>query len=591
MLYISSIVLYISPVTDDELADLVMVLRRVGAEIGGVEVKRAREKLPSSMVESISAFSNSPGGGVILLGVDEAQRFAVTGVPDPKTTMAKVQSLCADAMQPAVRPYIQAHEFEGEVIISVEIPEIVLAQKPCFYRGAGEINGAYRRVGDADQRMTSYEVQQLIAGRGQPLDDLSAVVGATIDDLDPHKVDAFLNRLRKSRPSFVEESPESALRRMRVLVPHQTEARLVPSLAGLLALGKHPQDFLPQLNITFVHYPTTDGPDTGTRFVDNRSIDGSIVDLVQGALLALRANMRRRAVVTGFGRQDIWDYPEAVLREAIVNAVVHRDYSPAARGAQIQIEMYPDRLVIRNPGGLFGAVNLARLGEPGVSSSRNAALLRILEDVVLPEDDRPICENRGSGMRVMVRALEAMGMSPPVFDDSIATFTVVFRNATILDEDALRWLSTLGAKDLSESQCFGLVLMRGGQIFTNATYRNRFLLDSRIATQELGDLVRRGLVEQFGSRRWTSYRLSERPSWARVGSGPMTVLRYLEEHGPAPRSVIADSIQANHRTVLAWLARLQEVAPPLVQRVGPVRSPQATYELTDAGQRALAADL
>jgi len=79
-----------------------------------------------------------------------------------------------------------------------------------------------------------------------------------------------------------------------------------------------------------------------------------------------------RAVIADAGRQDIWEYPETALREAVVNALVHRDLSGSARGTQIQVEMYPDRLVIKNPGGLFGPVTIDSLGEEGISSARNA---------------------------------------------------------------------------------------------------------------------------------------------------------------------------------------------------------------------------
>jgi ATP-dependent DNA helicase RecG len=578
-------------VTDEELAALVAGMRRLRAELGGVEVKRAREKVPSNLVETLSSFSNTPGGGVILLGLDERAGFAATGVADPPTMQAKIIGLCADAMEPPVRPYLQIHEFEGVPVISVEVPELDTSLKPCFYRGSGQANGSYRRVGDGDYRMTPYEVQQLIAARSQPEDDIAPMVDATIGDLDPAQVESFVVRLRRSRASYATEDTQNALRRMRVLVPHPNTGELVPSLAGLLALGRHPQDFLPQLNVTFVHYPTPEGATAQIRFVDNKSIDGSIPAMVLSALQTLRTNMRRRAVVRGAGREDAWEYPEPALREAIVNALVHRDYGPFARGTQVQVEMYPDRLVVRNPGGLFGTVTAARLGAPGVCSSRNATLLRILEDVLLPEDGRPICENRGSGLHVMAGALESVGLSPPEFVDNVSHFEVVFPNHTLMDEDAIAWLDTLDRAGLSESQAFALVLMRSGVTFTNADYRARFLLDSRVATQELGDLVRRGLVDQSGTGRWTSYVLapSRRSSTARVDAGregPLAVLRLLLNEAPMRRNEIAVRLGASDRNVLAWLRRLQDATPPLVVRHGPQRSPKASYGPTEAATAA-----
>lgn len=125
--------------------------------------------------------------------------------------------------------------------------------------------------------------------------------------------------------------------------------------------------------------PTVTGADvrSGERFLDNVPLEGPIPITVQDALAALRRNMSRRATVRGARRIDTWEYPEAALREAIVNALAHRDYSPNARGTQVQIEMYPDRLLIRNPGGLFGPVSVDDLGEDGVSSARNATLVAV----------------------------------------------------------------------------------------------------------------------------------------------------------------------------------------------------------------------
>ena len=205
-----------------------------------------------------------------------------------------------------------------------------------------------------------------------------------------------------------------------------------------------------------------DGPDvvTGERFIDNVVAEGPIPIMVRDALIAVRKNMTRRSFVRGVGREDVWEYPTDALREAIVNALVHRDLSSDSRGSQVQIEMYPDRLMVHNPGGLFGSVTADRLGEEGVTSTRNAALLRILEDVPVPGTDRPVCENRGSGIRTMIAALRAARMTPPEFTDRLSRFTVTFPNHTLLGDDVVRWITSLEEHGLSESQCIGLALLR-----------------------------------------------------------------------------------------------------------------------------------
>jgi len=132
--------------------------------------------------------------------------------------------------------------------------------------------------------------------------------------------------------------------------------------------------------------------------------------------------------------------------------------------------------------------------------------MKLLEDVAVPGERFAVCENRGSGIGVMVAALRQAGMTPPVFDDRVATFRVTFLNQTLLDEATVGWLNGVTG-DLSDSQRMGLAMMRHGHVLTNSQYRQLLGVDSRVATRELGDLVDRGIVVQKGTRRWATYEL------------------------------------------------------------------------------------
>ncbi len=145
------------------------------------------------------------------------------------------------------------------------------------------------------------------------------------------------------------------------------------------------------------------------------------------ALAVLVRNTKRRAVVRGLYREDVAEYPVTAIREAIVNALVHRDLSNASRGTPVQINMFNNRLVVHNPGGLYGPVTVDSLGE-GISAPRNIRLLHILEDLAPAGERRAICENRGSGVGAMLDALRRSGLPEPEFEDRIATFRVTFSN-------------------------------------------------------------------------------------------------------------------------------------------------------------------
>jgi ATP-dependent DNA helicase RecG len=592
-----------------DLTNTLATLRGLDTDTSLVEAKRAKGGLPASLWETISAFSNAHGG-VILLGVDEKSGFSVSGVDEPGSLEVAVAKMCSDSMEPPVRPLIQTHVIEGKNVVTIEIPPMSAGQKPCYYKGKGCYGGSYIRVGDNDRRLTNYEVNLLIAGRGQPRDDERVVVEANRSDLDQEIVRAFIAGQRKERRrAFEDKSDDQVLSMMKVLKEY--EGRLVPTVAGLLCMGAYPQQFFPQLNITFVVYPNSQpgipGP-RGERFLDNASINGPIPEMVGDSLALLRRNMRRRSVISGIARQDIWEYPETALREAIVNALVHRDLSQGSLGTPSQLEMYPDRLVIRNPGGLYGPVNVEDLATSNISSARNQVLVHILQNVDIPEGGR-VCEARGSGISSMINSLRASGMGLPEFDDQVASFQVTFPNASLLDEETVRWIGSLGISGLSDSQLLALARMRNGESLNNNGYRSHLGVDSRVATAELRDLVERGVVVQSGSRRWATYSLADqadgaganasrsdqlpldesdqeppsevsRDNHADVGDEIAQAIFTFLGDGPKSRKEIEEALGQPSHVVLLRLRQMRDAG--IVRQTGPSRSPIGKW--TRAGQ-------
>lgn len=168
-----------------------------------------------------------------------------------------------------------------------------------------------------------------------------------------------------------------------------------------------------------------------------------------------------------------------------------------------------DRLVIRNPGGLFGTVTPDDLGQEGVSSSRNGYLIPLLADVYLPGTDQVVADNRGSGIPDMLARLRRANLTLPTFDSRLSRFTVTFPKHTLLTQDTLRWVEGLGQARLSQAQVSALALLKEGRQVSNGTLR-QLGLDSRDATQALADLVARGLVHRVGGRRYAEYLLLDR---------------------------------------------------------------------------------
>lgn len=557
-------------------------LRQRGSDHADVEVKRAQRGLPQDLWETVSALANTAGGTVIL-GVDERSAFAVTGVEDPGVAESQLSALCTE-MEPPVRAGITTLFIDGRAVVMMSVPAIPRDQRPCHRRALGPYLGSRTRVADGNRKLTEYEIGLLRANQREPRDDQQPVLEAGMGDLDRSALTSYVERLRVNRPSaFASQTEEYILLRTNVMV--DVDGQLVPSLAGLLAFGQYPQQFFPQLNVSLVRYPTPEpgvpGP-RGERFLESASFDGPVPVMLADTIAALKRNMQRRSIVMGLFRQDEWEYPEVALREALVNALVHRDYSVGARGTQVQIEMYPNRLVIRNAGGLYGPVGIEDLGLTGTSSSRNRALLKILSDT--SDGDRHlVCENVGSGIFSMRRSLADSGLEPPEFRDNISTFEAVFPNHTLLDQETLSWMSALGVDGLNGPQMIALALARRGQPLTNKSFRAATgVADSREAGRLMRELVDRGALSMEGTRGSATYVLKDQHAAAisvsPVSDEPGRAVLAALRRGPATRAAIELATGFGRNTVIYQLRLLREAGH--VELLGKERSRNALWRAT-----------
>jgi ATP-dependent DNA helicase RecG len=143
------------------------------------------------------------------------------------------------------------------------------------------------------------------------------------------------------------------------------------------------------------------------------------------------ASIRKSSLIEGLYKRDIPEYPEEAVREAVVNAVAHRDYSHFVRGSYIQIRLFADSLEIQSPGGLYGNVTEDTIEEE--QSTRNRVLMRLMEDLHL-------VENRGSGIRTMIEAVRKANLEPPKLKDKRTFFWVTFRSHTLMRPESIAWL-------------------------------------------------------------------------------------------------------------------------------------------------------
>jgi ATP-dependent DNA helicase RecG len=450
----------------------------------------------------------------------------------------------------------------------------------------GLYGGAYVRVGDGDQRLTPYEIDRLRENAGQPRWDDEPVPQATVQDLNKDSFSRLIENARRRSPRVFGNADEAdALAMLGVLVRH--EGILVPSMAGLLSVGRYPQQFFPQLMVSVVVYPQVErgrGGPGGIRFLDSAALGGAVPDMVVDAVQVVQRNLRIVSRVIGAGRLDQWEIEPEVIREAVVKALMHRDYSPQARGAQVQVDVFPDRVEVSSPGGLFGNVRLEGLGESGTSSSRNARLAALLQEVGDPVTGRPVAENRGSGVSLMIdRVREDTGVVP-IFTANLDQFRVIIPRSALVTPEFLGALAQhVEAARLSDAQVAAIALARAGYDIDQAVLR-RLGLPPGAARKELADLVALGLLHSRKARDEGPYRLSgdldpskQSPPVPQLpgnglGKKIMAALREVED---ASREELQQATGAARSRLTGVLQELVDLG--FVEATAPPRSPNRRY--------------
>lgn len=403
---------------EQELHALIQQIQTRGCEEQTTEVKSAHGGCPERLYDTISSFSNQNSGGTFVFGLDEKNNFNKVGVYDAQDLQKKVMEYC-EQMTPVVRPVFTVCNEGALVFVSAEIPPIDIADRPCFKTAKGRMQGSYIRVGDADKPMTEYEVYSYEAFRKKYRDDIRPVERASLKSLDEAKVTDFLERKKNERPNLAIMSEDQQYELTGITRDGQI------TMAALMLFGLYPQAYYPQLSINATCVPSNQMgvvDERGNRFTDTKHIEGTLSDMLDEALAFVRKNMRVATKIdpTTGKRIDIPQYPMDAVREAILNALVHRDYSFHTEGMPIQLIMYADRMEVINPGGLYGRLTIDQLGNVQ-PDTRNPVLVTAMESLGKTE-------NRYSGIPTIRYAMQKLSLPEPLFIDSRGKFTVTLFN-------------------------------------------------------------------------------------------------------------------------------------------------------------------
>ncbi|MHB1906537.1 MAG: ATP-binding protein [Acidimicrobiales bacterium] len=400
---------------NETLSDIVRRLREIGSDFTSVEVKAAVGGLPMTLTKSLSTLANLPGGGVIILGLDEGAGFTPVALKNV-TGMKAALGQKARTLQPPVRVDIEDGEVDGSPVIVARVHECDPALKPC----RAPDGTAYVRSWDGDYRASDLEEQAFLLHRSQPQSDRVAVPDATVEELDPELVALWRQSVRSRDSSGLGRfaGVEQLRRGGIVTVDGQ------PTLAGLLALGIQPQEYRPRLALQL----STASPGTG-RARNPVVLTGPLPAILDQALEWARQNFSREVVTGDDGHvRDSYEYPLVAFRELVSNALVHRSFDEWAMGYMAEVILTTDRLVVTNPGGLYG-ITADRLGRERVTTSRNAQLVSIAQHATSAVSGARVIEGLATGIATVLEACAEAGLPRPIFQDTAVRFTAVLQRS------------------------------------------------------------------------------------------------------------------------------------------------------------------
>lgn len=431
-----------------------------------------KEKWTDKALEDIAAFSNSEGGTVWIGVGDDGE---VVGCNVSQKEIERITSKIRDSLANAKFKIKPCRQRERDILqISVEKAQWLVDYKGRYLERVMSTNRTMQKS-ERDRR--------LLQQSGQTWDAILSEIGT--EGVDEDQVDRF-QALALKAGRIPEPSNRQRILQSMSLV---RDERLTN--AGVLLFTKNPQSIFPGTEIQIAQFKDD-------VVLDSVRISGPIMKQLESALAFLRQVVGIRfeidaqeASVQGFQRKEIWPYPINALREAILNAIAHRDYTISAN---IQIEVLDDRLIIWNPGRLPDGLNPDRLYQKHSSLPRNPLLASALFRVGL-------IEAWGTGTVRIVEMFRKQGLPKPIFEEMDNGFRVVL----LKDPYTVENLRSQGVKD---RQIQALLYMKENGRITNKQYRELVKISDEAARKDLAELVEMGLISRHGRGRGTRYELS-----------------------------------------------------------------------------------
>lgn len=414
------------------------------------------------ILECVSAFSNT-NGGTLVIGVKD--NGEVVGVDIGKRTIENLANRIKQHTDPMVYPSIHTEEFDAKHVVLLEVEEG--KQKPVLASGR-----AYKRVGRTNQKLGSEAIRSLALETSKVYWDERVCEDASFDDIDEDKVHLFLQRAKYERR--LELDPRTPGREALENLGLVSGGK--PTNAAILLFGKNPQRFFSQAELRCARFKGV----KPLEFIDLKVFDGTILEQRDDALEFVQEHIELHAKIVGLERLEIWEYPLDAIREAITNAICHRDYEISAT---VQVRIFDDRLEIWGCGPLPEPLSVEDLKKRHRSILRNPVIGKCFFWI-------KYIEQWGTGTNRIIDACLNQGLPEPIFEEFSGSLVVTLRK--LLTEEFLK------EKGLNDRQIKAVSYIREKGSITNKAYQMLFGVSRTTATRDLKQLEGAGIVNRTG---------------------------------------------------------------------------------------------
>jgi ATP-dependent DNA helicase RecG len=429
----------------------------------------------SELAATLVAMANA-GGGTVMVGIN--RQGAVAGPKDPEQAQDVAIRSFLLCNPPLVLPLPATIEIDGRSVIVLTVPKGL----PHVYnlRGKYLIRDDKRNVPLGARRL-----RQLLLERGESGFDSQVLDNTESRDLDDRKIRNYLIAIE----AFAGANPDEVLMQRGCL--RRDSGTVRPTVAGLLMFGREPGRLVPQSGMLLVHYSGTQMSDSFAK----EEIHDTLPEQIRRAENFIVSHMRKNSLISRLEREEMTEYPRAAIREVIVNAVAHRDYS--IRGDEIRIAMFADRIEVYSPGRLPGHVTVKNIVDERFS--RNDIIVQLLGDL-------GYIERLGYGIDRLLGLMKDANLPRPYFGETANGFKVVLTGPGDRFRPEPPIVANWHYTNVNDRQQLALHWLQQNQRITNREFHELCPdVSEETIRRDLSELVDKDILLKIGDKKSTYY--------------------------------------------------------------------------------------